>query len=188
MNFFGEKEILPRASWNRGKVEVIHGPGSDVADPIVILSDLHVYCGMAFPVPLHVPKKQPTDVSSAILNRISDADSKSLNAALAHSWIVDLDQSILAAKVSLCPNLRSFVAQPVLSNSSMREFKETFLLSNPSSRQPSQFATACMLSRTTQASCPTLFPIPRYVHMAWPEDVEDHTVFSQVSRRISSER
>lgn len=56
---------------------------------------------MAFPVPTHLPKKQPTDVSSAILGRIADADAKSLNAALAQSWITDLDDSIRAAKVRL---------------------------------------------------------------------------------------
>ena len=71
------------------------------------LSSLHVYCGMAFPVPLHLPKKQPSDVSSAILNRISDADPKTLSAALAQSWIADLEQSIRAAKVSPCSTLRS---------------------------------------------------------------------------------
>ncbi|KAF9649243.1 hypothetical protein BDM02DRAFT_3166994 [Thelephora ganbajun] len=53
---------------------------------------------MAFPIPSHLPKKQPTDVSSAILSRISNADSRSLNAALAESWITDLDESIRAAK------------------------------------------------------------------------------------------
>ena len=56
---------------------------------------------MAFPVPIHLQKKQPTDVSSAILGRIADADAKSLNAALAQSWITDLDDSIRAAKVRL---------------------------------------------------------------------------------------
>jgi len=71
------------------------------------LSSLHVYCGMAFPVPLHLPRKQPSDVSSAILNRISDADPKTLSAALAQSWIADLEQSIRAAKVSLCSTLLS---------------------------------------------------------------------------------
>jgi len=152
------------------------------------LSSRHVYCGMAFPVPLHLPKKQPTDVSSAILNRISDADSKALNATLAQSWITDLDQSIRAAKVSQLKPPFALIAQLVLSNSSMRESKETFPLSTPNSWQPSQFATVYMLSRTTLTSCPTLFPIPRYVHMAWPEDVEDHVAFSQVSLRISSER
>lgn len=55
---------------------------------------------MAFPIPSHLPKKQPTDVSSAILTKISDADSKSLNATLTESWITDLDESIRAAKVS----------------------------------------------------------------------------------------
>ena len=55
---------------------------------------------MAFPIPSHLPKKQPTDVSSAILTRISDTDSKSLNATLTESWITDLDESIRAAKVS----------------------------------------------------------------------------------------
>jgi len=54
---------------------------------------------MAFPIPSHLPKKQPTDVSSAILTKISNADSKSLNAALTESWITDLDESIRAAKV-----------------------------------------------------------------------------------------
>ena len=66
----------------------------------------HVCCRMAFPVPPHLPKKEPTDVSSAILGRISDADSKSLNAALAGSWITDLDESIRAAKVCSCLRLR----------------------------------------------------------------------------------
>lgn len=70
-------------------------------------SSRHVCCGMAFPIPPHLPKKQPANVSSAILNRISDADSKSLNAALAKSWITDLDDSIRAAKVSLCLSFRS---------------------------------------------------------------------------------
>lgn len=150
------------------------------------LSCRHV-CGMAFPVPLHLPKKQPTDVSSAILNRISDADSKALNATLAQSWIADLDQSIRAAKVSPLKPPFALIAQLVFSNSSMRGFKETFPLSIPNSRRPSQFAIVYMLSRATLTSCPMLFPIPRYVHMAWPEDVEDHAAFSQVSHRISSE-
>jgi hypothetical protein len=69
------------------------------------LSSLHVGCRMAFPVPSHLRKKQPTDVSSAILGRISDADSKSLSSALAETWITDLDESIGAAKVGFSVNL-----------------------------------------------------------------------------------
>ena len=64
---------------------------------------------MAFPIPSHLPKKQPTDVSSAILGRISDADSKSLSAALAESWIADLNESIRVAKVHLCLTLRAIL-------------------------------------------------------------------------------
>lgn len=93
-------------------VEVIHIFRSDVADQNVtaragLLSSFHVCSVMAFPIPSHLPKKQPTDISSAILNKVSGADSKSLNAALAGSWITDLDESIRAAKVRPCLNLRS---------------------------------------------------------------------------------
>ena len=90
----------------RGReAEGVHGAGSGVADRNVT-SFRHVYCGMAFPIPSHLPKKQATDVSSAILGRISDTDSRSLNAALTETWITDLDESIRAAKVSPCLGLR----------------------------------------------------------------------------------
>jgi len=152
----------------------------------------HVCCGMAFPIPSHLPKKQPTDVSSAILARISDASSKSLNATLTESWITDLDESIRAAKVSPCLCLRPpspLITQLVPSNSSMSEYKETFHLSTPSSLPQSQFALAFTLSGGTQTTCPMQFPIPRCVHPACSEDVgvEGRAIFSQVSLRISSE-
>lgn len=72
---------------------------SEVADLNVTPLPRHVCGRMAFPIPSHLSKKQPTDVSSAVLGRISDADSKSLSAALAEVWIADLDESIRAAKV-----------------------------------------------------------------------------------------
>ncbi|KAL5513152.1 YTM1_2 [Sanghuangporus vaninii] len=54
---------------------------------------------MAFPVPEHLPRKQlPTDVSSQILSRISDATSKSLNAELAAEWVAELQLNIRQTK------------------------------------------------------------------------------------------
>ena len=155
------------------------------------LSFRHVCCAMAFPIPSHLPKKQPTDVSSAILTRISDADSKSLNSTLTESWITDLDESIRAAKVSPLSILPSvpLITQLVLSNSSMSEYKQTFRPSTPSLPQQSQFALAFTLSGGTQTTCPMQFPIPRCVHAARPEDVsvQVRPTFSQASPRISSE-
>ncbi|KAL5536950.1 YTM1_1 [Sanghuangporus sanghuang] len=54
---------------------------------------------MAFPVPEHLPRKQlPTDVSSQILSRISDATNKSLNAELAAEWVAELQLNIRQTK------------------------------------------------------------------------------------------
>lgn len=47
---------------------------------------------MAFPVPAHLPRKQ--DVSSKILGKLDQATHKNLNAALANSWLVELDETI----------------------------------------------------------------------------------------------
>ncbi|OCH91473.1 hypothetical protein OBBRIDRAFT_886899 [Obba rivulosa] len=50
---------------------------------------------MAFPVPAHLPrKKDPQDVSTAILTKVSEATTKSLNAQLAASWVAELDDTI----------------------------------------------------------------------------------------------
>jgi len=56
---------------------------------------------MAFPVPSHLPRKSPPqDVSSRILSQIAEANSKTLNAELALSWIHELDKTISESKVS----------------------------------------------------------------------------------------
>lgn len=68
---------------------------------------------MAFPIPSHLPrKKDPQDVSTKILTKISEADAKSLNAALASSWSLELDETLTQTKVNydvsalvLSPNL-----------------------------------------------------------------------------------
>ena len=55
---------------------------------------------MAFVVPEHLPRR-PTavDVSSQILYKIDSATKDTLNAALAQSWIRELDESIEKTKV-----------------------------------------------------------------------------------------
>lgn len=54
---------------------------------------------MAFPVPSHLPRKQ--DVSSKILNKIGEATNGTLNAALAKTWLDELDETIRQTKVSI---------------------------------------------------------------------------------------
>jgi hypothetical protein len=57
---------------------------------------------MAFPLPAHLPrKKQPQDVSSALLSTISETSVKTLNSDLAASWVAELDQSIQLSQVCL---------------------------------------------------------------------------------------
>ncbi|KAH8833103.1 hypothetical protein DL96DRAFT_1584707 [Flagelloscypha sp. PMI_526] len=51
---------------------------------------------MAFPLPDHLPRKQ--DVSSAILTKIGNATTSTLNAAEASQWLSELDSTILATK------------------------------------------------------------------------------------------
>ena len=155
------------------KAEAIDDPGSsskglDPRSRILPIetsrpSVRHVCCPMAFPIPSHLPKKQPTDVSSAILGRISDAGPNSLSAALAEVWITELDESIRAAKVGLSIRLSFLIAQPISSNSSTREFRETSLLSAPNSQQPGRFVLVSVPSRKIPTSCPTQFPILRHV-------------------------
>ncbi|KAK0202563.1 hypothetical protein DFS33DRAFT_910256 [Desarmillaria ectypa] len=54
---------------------------------------------MAFPIPSHLPRRAPPqDVSSSILNQIDAATNGSLNAALASSWIQELNDTIYATK------------------------------------------------------------------------------------------
>ncbi|KAK0466988.1 Centromere/kinetochore Zw10-domain-containing protein [Desarmillaria tabescens] len=54
---------------------------------------------MAFPIPSHLPRRAPPqDVSSSILNKIDAATNESLNAALASSWIQELNDTIYATK------------------------------------------------------------------------------------------
>lgn len=54
---------------------------------------------MAFPIPSHLPRKQ--DVSSRILNKIGEATNQTLNAAIARSWVEELDETIRQTKVSM---------------------------------------------------------------------------------------
>ncbi|KAH9951200.1 Centromere/kinetochore Zw10-domain-containing protein [Amylocystis lapponica] len=57
---------------------------------------------MAFPVPSHLPrKKDPQDVSTRILTKISEATSNSLNTQLASSWIAELDDAITQTKAQI---------------------------------------------------------------------------------------
>lgn len=54
---------------------------------------------MAFPIPSHLPRRAPPqDVSSNTLNKIDAATNESLNAALASSWIQELNDTIYATK------------------------------------------------------------------------------------------
>ncbi|KAK0188663.1 hypothetical protein F5146DRAFT_1002724 [Armillaria mellea] len=54
---------------------------------------------MAFPIPSHLPRRAPPqDVSSSILNKIDAATNESLNAALASSWIQELNDTLYATK------------------------------------------------------------------------------------------
>ncbi|KAF9815102.1 hypothetical protein IEO21_04799 [Rhodonia placenta] len=54
---------------------------------------------MAFPVPAHLPRKRdPQDVSTKILTKISEATTKSLSAQLASSWITELDETLSQTK------------------------------------------------------------------------------------------
>ena len=55
---------------------------------------------MAFPVPAHLPRgKDPQDVSTRILTKVSETDAKALNASLASSWVAELDETIAQTKV-----------------------------------------------------------------------------------------
>ena len=57
---------------------------------------------MAFPVPEHLPRKQlPTDASSNILAKISEATNSSLNAELAAKWVAELELTIQQTKVGV---------------------------------------------------------------------------------------
>ncbi|KAJ7577020.1 hypothetical protein C8J56DRAFT_378047 [Mycena floridula] len=55
---------------------------------------------MAFPLPAHLPRRSQ-DVSSKILSRIDEATNQTLNASLARSWLVELDETILSTKKQL---------------------------------------------------------------------------------------
>ncbi|KAG6868072.1 hypothetical protein C0993_007805 [Termitomyces sp. T159_Od127] len=57
---------------------------------------------MAFPIPTHLPRRAtPQDVSSRILSKIDAATNKTLNAALASSWVSELDEAIALTKARL---------------------------------------------------------------------------------------
>ncbi|KAF9466111.1 Centromere/kinetochore Zw10-domain-containing protein [Collybia nuda] len=54
---------------------------------------------MAFPIPSHLPRRpSPLDVSSQILSKIDSATTKTLDSALATSWLVELDATIESTK------------------------------------------------------------------------------------------
>jgi protein transport protein DSL1/ZW10 len=55
---------------------------------------------MAFPVPEHLPRQsKPQDISTQILNKISETSLKSLTASAASAWVGELDASIRQTKV-----------------------------------------------------------------------------------------
>jgi hypothetical protein len=55
---------------------------------------------MAFPIPDHLPRRAiPQDISSKILSKVGDATNKNLNAALAETWLEELDETIQNTKV-----------------------------------------------------------------------------------------
>ncbi|KAG6850756.1 hypothetical protein H0H93_008794, partial [Arthromyces matolae] len=57
---------------------------------------------MAFPIPDHLPRRATAqDVSSRILSKIDAATNKTLNAALATSWVTELDETITSTKTRL---------------------------------------------------------------------------------------
>jgi hypothetical protein len=69
----------------------------------------HVSRPMAFPIPDHLPRRaEPQDVSSKILSRIDEATNATLNAALARSWLDELDDTIQATKVFCSVQMLSF--------------------------------------------------------------------------------
>ncbi|KAI0079377.1 hypothetical protein K474DRAFT_1735495 [Panus rudis PR-1116 ss-1] len=53
---------------------------------------------MAFPVPEHLPRKKEVDVSTKLLTKVSETDSKALNFELASSWVAELDAAIQQTK------------------------------------------------------------------------------------------
>ena len=64
---------------------------------------------MAFPLPDHLPRSAaPRDISSTILGRIDAATHHTLNAELARSWLVDLDDNIGSIKVYAWYHMRSW--------------------------------------------------------------------------------
>lgn len=54
---------------------------------------------MAFPIPAHLPRKKDTDVSTALLTKISETSSKSLTFESASLWVTELDDAIRQTKV-----------------------------------------------------------------------------------------
>ncbi|KAG6817517.1 hypothetical protein H0H87_007485 [Tephrocybe sp. NHM501043] len=57
---------------------------------------------MAFPIPAHLPRRvSPQEVTAQILSRIDAATNKTLNAALATSWVSELDETIASIKAGL---------------------------------------------------------------------------------------
>ncbi|KAJ8095228.1 ribosome biogenesis protein ytm1 [Marasmius tenuissimus] len=63
---------------------------------------------MAFPVPTHLPRRpEPQDVTSKILSRMDEATNKTLNAALAKSWLHELDETIQDTKQRIHDRIHS---------------------------------------------------------------------------------
>ncbi|KZT67377.1 hypothetical protein DAEQUDRAFT_713635 [Daedalea quercina L-15889] len=63
---------------------------------------------MAFPVPAHLPRgKDPQDISTKILTKVSETDTKSLNAAMVSSWIAELDETIAETKTKIHERIAS---------------------------------------------------------------------------------
>ena len=55
---------------------------------------------MAFPIPAHLPRKH--DVLSQILSKLDTATYRTLDSALASTWLDELDETIQTTKVLFC--------------------------------------------------------------------------------------
>ncbi|KAF8216598.1 hypothetical protein K438DRAFT_1797518 [Mycena galopus ATCC 62051] len=53
---------------------------------------------MAFPIPSHLPRRNPQDISSEILTKIDQATNQTLTASLATSWLAELEDTIQATQ------------------------------------------------------------------------------------------
>ncbi|KAG6888664.1 hypothetical protein C0995_006782 [Termitomyces sp. Mi166 len=82
---------------------------------------------MAFPIPAHLPRRAtPQDVSSHILSKIDAATNKTLNAALATSWVSELDETITSTKARLHERIQENLAEFQRQLSASKDVQERF--------------------------------------------------------------